>query len=98
MRLGTIIGQVWATQKDPALSGSQLFLLTPINRREEPTGNDLVAVDAIGSGPGDTVLYTTSREAIIGYTGYVDAICPVDAAVVGIVDDINDVKPVENES
>lgn len=91
MRLGKIIGSVWASQKDSSISGGKLFLVTPIDRTGTPNGDDLVAIDAIGAGPGETILYITSREAIIGYTGYVDSICPVDAAIIGIVDEIHQI-------
>ena len=74
MKIGTVTGSVWATRKAQCLQG-QTFLV--VN-----TGAcDLVAADQVGAGIGDRVLLATGTVA----SRYcMDA--PVDAAVVAIVD------------
>ena len=74
MKLGKVIGSVWATRKSQCLQG-QTFLVV------ETDGKQIVAADQVGAGPADKVLLATGTVA----SRYcMDA--PVDAAVVAIVD------------
>lgn len=74
MKLGNVIGSIWATRKAQCLQG-QTFLVV------ETDGEQIVAADQVGAGPGDRVLLATGTVA----SRYcMDA--PVDAAVVAIVD------------
>lgn len=75
MKIGTVIGSVWATRKAGCLAG-QTFLVIDTGRE------DLVAADQVGAGVGDRVLLATGTVA----SRYcMDA--PIDAAVVAILDD-----------
>ena len=75
MKIGKVIGSVWATRKAQCLHG-QRFLVVDTGRE------DLVAADQVGAGIGDQVLLTTGTVA----SRYcMDA--PIDAAVVAILDD-----------
>ena len=78
MWLGTVIGNVWCTKKDPALTGQTFLLVDP----EGHQGPALVCSDLAGAGPGDRVLITRGGGARVA----AGAAVPVDAAVVGIVD------------
>lgn len=74
MKLGTVTGSVWATRKADCLHG-QTFLVV------KSDGEEIVAADQVGAGPGDRVLLATGTVA----SRYcMDA--PVDAAVVAIID------------
>ena len=74
MKVGNVVGAVWATRKAACLQG-QTFLVV------ESGGEEIVAADQGGAGPGDRVLLATGTVA----SRYcMDA--PVDAAVVAIVD------------
>lgn len=74
MKIGNVIGAIWATRKAQCLQG-QTFLVV------ETGGEEIVASDQVGAGPGDRVLLATGTVA----SKYcMDA--PVDAAVVAIVD------------
>lgn len=74
MRIGNVVGSVWATRKAACLQG-QTFLIV------RSDGQEIVAADQVGAGPGDLVLLATGTVA----SRYcMDA--PVDAAVVAIVD------------
>ncbi|MBE6977965.1 MAG: hypothetical protein E7438_04915 [Ruminococcaceae bacterium] len=74
MKIGTVIGSIWATRKAHCLSG-QTFLVV------RTSSEDLVAADQVGAGPGDQVLLITGQSAA---RYCMDA--PVDAVVVAIVD------------
>ncbi len=74
MKIGKVVGSVWATRKADCLQG-QTFLVV------KAEGEEIVAADQVGAGPGDRVLLATGTVA----SRYcMDA--PVDAAVVAIVD------------
>jgi ethanolamine utilization protein EutN len=74
MKIGKVVGSVWATRKAGCLSG-HTFLVVDTGRE------DLVAADQVGAGIGDKVLLTTGTVA----SRYcMDA--PIDAAVVAILD------------
>jgi len=84
--LGKVIGNIWATKKYPALEGFKLMFVQPLNAELENVGEPLVAVDTVGSGPGEIIYYITASEAVIPLP--VD-MAPVDASIVGIVDTIS---------
>lgn len=86
MFFGKVIGTVWATRKDDHLTGMKLQFLQPMNGGYERAGDPIIAVDTVGAGPGETVIYITAREAVIPLR--VD-MAPVDASIVGIVDRID---------
>lgn len=75
MKVGNVIGSIWATRKAQCLQG-QTFLVVSAD------GEEIVAADQVGAGAGDRVLLATGTVA----SRYcMDA--PVDAAVVAIVDE-----------
>ena len=86
MILGKVVGTVVATCKDERLIGSKLLLVQPDLPEGEPQGVPLVAVDTVDAGVGETVLVVSGSSARMA-AGLTDA--PVDAAIVGIVDDVN---------
>jgi ethanolamine utilization protein EutN len=86
MYLGRVIGTVVATQKCEGLEGTKLLVVTPLNHRLERAGDDQVAVDTVRAGRGDLVYLVGSREAALALD---PSFVPVDAAVVGIVDDVH---------
>ena len=74
MRMGKVVGSIWATRKAACLQG-QTFLVV------KSDGEEIVAADQVGAGEGDRVLLATGTVA----SRYcMDA--PVDAAIVAIVD------------
>lgn len=86
MYLGRVIGTVVATRKAEGLEGKKLLLVTPLNHRLERTGDDQVAVDTVRAGTGELVYLVGSREAALALDPW---FVPVDAAIVGIVDDVD---------
>jgi ethanolamine utilization protein EutN len=88
MILAKIVGTVVATRKDERLVSSKLLVARPIDPRGKAEGSYLVAVDTVDAGFGETVLIVSGSSARMA-SGMKD--CPVDAAIVGIVDTV-DVK------
>jgi ethanolamine utilization protein EutN len=84
MRMAKVIGQVWATQKVSTLIGKKLLLLQPYDfESQKAFGDELVAVDTVQAGIGDTVFFVLSREATLPLP---EPFNPVDATIVGILD------------
>ncbi|MBT8379339.1 MAG: EutN/CcmL family microcompartment protein [Ignavibacteria bacterium] len=86
MFLGKVIGNIWATKKNSELKNLKLMLIQPINAELKDTGDIIIAVDTVGSGPGEIIYYITASEAVIPLPVN---FAPVDASIVGIVDSIN---------
>jgi ethanolamine utilization protein EutN len=86
MYLGRVTGTVVATRKADGLEGKKLLVVEPLNHRLEVTGEPQVAVDTVRAGRGDLVYLVGSREAALALDPW---FVPVDAAVVGIVDDVH---------
>ena len=86
MIFATVIGTLWATQKDENMKGFKLQVIQPLNAKREHAGSPIIAVDTVGAGQGETVFYITSREAVIPLPV---EMAPVDASIVGIVERID---------
>jgi microcompartment protein CcmK/EutM len=87
--LAKVVGTVVATRKDPRLVSNKLMVARAVDPRGQPEGHYLVAVDTVDAGVGETVLIVSGSSARMA-SGLKD--CPVDAAIVGIVDavDVNE--------
>ena len=86
MILAKIVGTVVATRKDPRLVSCKLLVARPMDPRGKAEGSYLVAIDTVDAGVGETVLIVSGSSARMA-AGLKD--CPVDAAVVGIIDNID---------
>ena len=87
MLIAKVIGTVVATRKHERLVGSKIQVVQPlVPQTEKPSGDPLVAVDAVGAGVGEIVLVVRGS----GARRAVDnADCPVDATIIGIIDQID---------
>jgi microcompartment protein CcmK/EutM len=85
MILARVVGTVVATRKDPRLEGKKLLVLKPVS----PEGNDeagyVIAVDTVSAGYKERVIVVSGSSARMA-EGCKDT--PVDAAIIGIVDDV----------
>ena len=82
MIVGKVVGSVVATRKNENLTGNKFLIVEPYDNM---AGNGrIVAIDNVGAGIGEIVLVATGSAARIG-CGMADS--PVDAAIVGIVDE-----------
>ena len=82
MFVGKVVGSVVATRKNENLTGNKFMIVEPYSNMEG-TGR-IVAIDNVGAGIGEDVLVALGSAARIG-CGVKDS--PVDAAIVGIIDD-----------
>lgn len=90
MQLGRIVGTLVASQKVDGLEGVRFLILQPLDRTRAPAGEPLVAADAThAAGPGELVYFVSSREAALAFPG---RFIPVDHAVVGIADAVEDLE------
>jgi ethanolamine utilization protein EutN len=89
MILAQIVGTVVATRKDERLVSNKLLIARPMDPRGKPEGSYVVAVDTVDAGVGETVLIVSGSSARMA-SGLKD--CPVDAAIVGIVDNIEIIR------
>lgn len=85
MYLARVTGQVVASQKVEGLAGSKLLLIQPLDNNGKKAGGLQVAVDVAQAGEGDLVSCVGSREAALAHD---PSFVPVDAAIIGIVDDV----------
>ncbi len=63
MIVGTVLGHVWATQKDPTLEGLRFLVVQPMDANGQNTAETIVAVDPMGAGIGERVLVVFGRAA-----------------------------------
>ncbi len=83
MKMGRVVGSVVATRKDPSLTGVKLLVVENLSPEMKPEGGYVVAVDAVGAGAGEVVLYASGSSAR-QTPGTKDR--PVDAVIMAIVD------------
>ena len=90
MQLGRVIGTVVATVKADGLEGVRFLIVQPLDRQQRARGTPVVAADAVAmAGPGELVYYVGAREAA---QALVETFVPVDHAIVGIVDALEEVR------
>jgi len=87
MQIAQVIGTVVATQKHRKFEGAKLLLVQPLTLDDQPRGNALLAVDGVGAGVHEKVLIVLEGRAAGEALGKKGA--PVDAAIVGIIDEID---------
>ena len=83
MLLGRVVGTVVASRKEDELTGLKLLLVRGADAQGNPTGGLVVAIDAVGAGVGEVVLYASGSSA---RQTKVTKDRPVDATVMAIVD------------
>lgn len=85
MKIGRVIGTVVATRKDEKLTGAKFMVTQPLDVGLNPKGDPIIAVDTVGAGIGELVLYVTGTAGRIAVRK-MDS--PIDASIVGIIDEI----------
>ncbi|HMG34486.1 MAG TPA: EutN/CcmL family microcompartment protein [Blastocatellia bacterium] len=87
MILGRVVGNVVATQKDERYVGGRLLVVQPVNPDGSSEGDEILALDAVDAGIGDTVVVVREGwSASTTSTGEPGA--AIDSAIVGVVDTI----------
>ena len=88
MFLAKVIGNIVSTQKNPKFLGMKLLLIQPYITKEDrlvQSGSSVVAVDSVGAGIGEFVLFTQGSSARLTDT---TKDSPTDTVIVGIVDTV----------
>jgi microcompartment protein CcmK/EutM len=85
MLLGKVVGTVVATRKEPTLDGSRFLLVRGVDAEGKATSSLVVAVDAMGAGVGEVVLYASGSSA---RQTEMTKDRPVDAVIMAIVDQV----------
>lgn len=87
MILARVVGNVVATQKDSRYEGSRILVVQPIDLDGSKLGDELLALDSVDAGVGDTVVVVREGwSASTAATGKPGA--AIDSAIVGVVDSI----------
>ncbi len=85
MNVGLVLGTVVSTRKEDELSGLKFLLVRGLDAEGKQTSTTVVAVDAVGAGVGEVVLYASGSSA---RQTKVTRDRPVDATIMAIVDTI----------
>jgi microcompartment protein CcmK/EutM len=83
MHLARVAGTLVATQKEPLMEGMKFLVLRQLDNENADTGAYVVAVDAVGAGVGEVVMYASGSSA---RQTQVTRDKPCDAVVMAIVD------------
>lgn len=87
MILARVVGQVVSTMKRAQFEGAKLLLVQPETPQGEARGTAVLAVDSVGAGVTERVLVVMEGRAAGEALGR--KLAPVDAAIVGIVDQVD---------
>ena len=85
MLIGKVVGTVISTNKEKELEGLKFLLVRGLDLENKPTSTLVVAVDAVGAGVGEVVLYASGSSA---RQTKVTKDRPVDATIMAIVDQV----------
>lgn len=87
MKLGKVIGRVWADRKVKQMQSCRLHIIQPVTSYLRKKGHPLVVADPQNiAGPDDVVVYVTSTDATQAFDS---GFAPVNACVVELVDSID---------
>jgi ethanolamine utilization protein EutN/carbon dioxide concentrating mechanism protein CcmL len=83
MLIGEVVGSVVATRKDEKLEHRKLLLVQVHDQHNKPKDQYVVAIDSVGAGHGDMILYATGSSA--RQTTITEG-RPCDAVIMAVVD------------
>jgi microcompartment protein CcmK/EutM len=86
VKIGRVAGTVVTTICSPVFEGRRLLMIDLLDLDGKETGKDVIAVDSVGAGAGETVLVLDEGNGARQVLQAPDA--PVRAVVVGIVDEV----------
>ena len=87
MQIGASSAPSSRRRSNRKFEGAKLLLVQPLTPRTTPRGAALLAIDSVGAGVGEKVLIVLEGRAAGEALG--KKLAPVDAAIVGIVDDVD---------
>lgn len=83
MNLGIVTGTLVASRKEPLLEGLPMLVVRQLDERGAEKGGYVVAVDSVGAGVGEVVLYASGSSA---RQTAITKDKPCDAVIMAIVD------------
>jgi microcompartment protein CcmK/EutM len=95
MKLARVIGTVVATKKDDSIRDLKILMIQPLDEKLNNSGEPAAAIDTVQAGYGDLVYITLARESSMATLARESSMAlpepfaPVDAAITGIVDQVN---------
>lgn len=87
MILCKVTGTIVATQKSETLREQKILIVQPLDLGGSPAGRDILALDTVDAGTGDTVLVVQEGQAAAQILHRKDI--PVHSIVVAVVDGID---------
>jgi microcompartment protein CcmK/EutM len=90
MMLCKVTGTIVATQKNKTLHDRKILMVQPITLEGKALGRDLLALDTVDAGIGDTVLVVQEGQAAAQLLNRTDV--PVHSMVVAVVDGLDVVE------
>jgi microcompartment protein CcmK/EutM len=93
MLIARVIGDVVATQKDPSHNARKILLVQPLNLDGSDRGEAVLALDAVDAGIDERVLLSTEGFSAMTAVGRPNS--PIDAAVIGIIDEVSLIEGVK---
>lgn len=85
MQLAVVVGKLWATAKNPSLEGKRILACRPIDKHGEVIGELFFALDCVGVGSGEKVLFVNGYEAS---HCFLPQLVPTDYTVIAKVDEV----------
>lgn len=86
MILAKVTGNIVASHKYSDFDGAKILIVQPLDLDNNPSGEELLAVDGVDAGPGDLVLLVQDGFAASAAVGKKSA--AIDVAVIGVVDEV----------
>lgn len=86
MLIGRVIGEVWATQKQPSHEGNKILYVQPLALDGSERGVPILAFDAVDAGVGERVLVAMEGFSAMSAVGRRNA--PISTAVIGVIDQV----------
>jgi microcompartment protein CcmK/EutM len=90
MILCKVVGTIVATQKKESLKDQKILMVQPVTLDGTPLGRDLLALDTVDAGMGDTVLVVQEGQAAAQLLKRTDV--PVHSMIVAVVDGLDVVE------
>jgi ethanolamine utilization protein EutN len=87
MLIGRVIGEAIATHKHESYEGLAVMLVQPLELDGSPRGVPMAAVDAVGAGKGQLVLFAPEGYCAMSAVGRMQT--PIDTAILGIIDHLD---------
>src|SRR6201998_3053330 len=87
MLIGRVIGDIVATQKAASHEGRKILVVQPLNLDGSDRGEPVLALDAVDAGTGERVLLSTEGFSAMTAVGRPNS--PIDAAVIGVIDEVS---------